>query len=200
MIKTLCLGGSFNPIHWGHLRCSRAVAQRLGYKRVLLIPSARPPHKPGDRFLASPEHRLAMCRLAAEAASDPQVRFEVDDLEIRRPGPNYTIDTVRQLKARAWPSIDWLIGADMLLNLPNWKDPQALLAEVNFLVMARPGVQIDWKTLPPALQKLQQHVVPIPEVNVSGTEIRRRVRAGEPIDDLTPPSVARYIAEHRLYE
>src|SRR3954451_19497873 len=114
MIKTLCLGGSFNPIHHGHLRCSRAVAESLGDQRVMLIPSARPPHKPGDTTLASPEDRLAMCRLAAEAVSDDDIRFEAADLELHRAGPSYTIDTVRHLKSQGWPSVDWLIGADML--------------------------------------------------------------------------------------
>src|SRR4051794_18604351 len=135
MIKTLCLGGSFNPIHHGHLRCSRAVAETLGHERVMLIPSGRPPHKPGDTSLAGAEDRLAMCRLAAEQASDGRIRFDVDDLEVRRTGPSYTIDTVRQLKSQGWPSVDWLIGADMVLNLPTWKEPLALLAEANLLVM-----------------------------------------------------------------
>ena len=101
MIKTLCLGGSFNPIHYGHLRCAAAAAQVLAYPRVLLIPNRQPPHKPLDASLASPDDRLAMCRLGAAAESTSGIHFDVDDLELRRPGPSYTIDTVRELTRSA---------------------------------------------------------------------------------------------------
>src|SRR5215210_7294765 len=96
-MRTLCFGGSFNPIHHGHLLCARAVAEREGFDRVELIPSAQPPHKAGTAFdMAPAEDRLAMCRLAIEGTK----LFAVNDIELRRSGPSYTVDTARQLKAQ----------------------------------------------------------------------------------------------------
>src|SRR6185436_942714 len=96
-LPPLYFGGSFNPIHVGHLICARAVAEKAGFEKVILIPCAQPPHKRGVEGLAASEDRLEMCRLAA--AKQPDL-FEVDDLEIKRPPPSYTIDTVRELKKR----------------------------------------------------------------------------------------------------
>ena len=142
-----------------------------------------------------------MAQLAAgyQNERDPSVRFNVDDLELKRTGPSYTIDTARELRRRGWPEVWWLVGADMLNYLPHWHEPDALLREVNFLVLQRPGIELRWDDLPPRFQHLRQNVVAAPLVDVSATEIRRRVRAGEPIDDLTPPPVAQYIRDHRLY-
>jgi nicotinate-nucleotide adenylyltransferase len=136
-----------------------------------------------------------MCQLAVEA--DPL--YAVDAIEMRRSGPSYTIDTVREFRRRGWPSVSWLIGADMLNFLPNWHDPYALLAEVNFVVMARPGYRFDWELLPEQFRKLRENVVEAPLVDVSATEIRERVARGESIDGLTPPAVVDYIREHGLY-
>ena len=194
-MPTLCFGGSFNPIHNGHLGCAQAVATARGYERVLLIPSAQPPHKPDNGELASAADRLAMCRLAT--AQSPL--FSVDDIEMRRDAPSFTIDTVAALKARGIDPVHWLIGADMLMFLPRWHRPLDLLREVHFVVMARPGWPIDWSTLPPEYQQLRDHVVPVPAIDVSATEIRRRVSRGERIDHLVPPPVANYIAQHGLY-
>lgn len=191
----LCFGGSFNPIHYGHLRCAQAVADQAGYERVVLIPSARPPHKPDTPDLAAPADRLAMCRLAIEGLPT----FEVDDMETRRSGPSYTIDTAQELRQRGWTSVHWLIGADMLLYLPKWHRPLDLLREVDFVVMARPGWTLDWTALPPEYRHLKEQVVEAPQIAISSTEIRRRVRAGEPIDHLVPPAVARYITDRTLY-
>ena len=176
---------------------------RSGYEFVLLIPNAQPPHKLDDPDIAPAADRLAMCRLAAEfansSANAQAIEFAVDDIETRRGAPSYTLDTVRELKAGGVDPVHWLIGADMLMYLPRWHDPLQLLAEVHFVIMARPGWVIDWDRLPTAYQLLRSQVVEAPLVNVSATEIRRRVRAGERIDDLTPAPVARYIAERGLY-
>lgn len=193
-MNALCVGGSFNPIHNAHLTCAAAVIDKKGFEKAVLIPSAQPPHKVGHE-LASPADRLAMCRAAV--AGD--VRFAVDDLELRRSGPSYTIDTVRELKRRGWPAVSWMIGADMLLYLPKWHEAEALVREVNFVVVARPGWTIDWSILPPAFRSLHANVVEAPLMDISATEIRRRVRAGESIADLTPPAVAQYIADRGLY-
>src|SRR5262249_48827676 len=110
-MKTPCLGGSFNPIHHGHLICARAVAETSGFERVLLIPTGQPPHKP-DFALADGSDRLEMCRLAIKneefGLSKSNVLFEVSDIELTRSGPSYTLDTVRELKKSGWPKVHWL--------------------------------------------------------------------------------------------
>ncbi len=194
-MATFCFGGSFNPIHLGHLICARAAAEALGLPGVRLIPSAQPPHKPKDAGIAPVAHRLAMCRRAVEG--DPF--FSVDDREARRAGPSYTIDTVRQLRGEGARQVYWLIGADMLAILPKWHQAEQLLREVQFVVMARPGWGMDWGTLPPAFQPLRRHVVEVPQIDISATLIRRRVEQGRPISYLVPPGVREYILQHRLY-
>ena len=191
----LCFGGSFNPIHHGHLIIARAVAEAAGYHRVVLIPSAQPPHKPGAADLAPAADRLAMCRLAVEGSD----LFEVNDLELRRHGPSYTIDTARALTQQGFKAVHWLVGGDTLPLLPTWHEPEALLREVHFVVVARPGWQIDWAAVPPAYLPLRQNVVTAPLIEISATDIRRRAAAGRPIDYLTPPGVVRYIYERGVY-
>ena len=194
-MPTLCFGGSFNPIHFGHLLCAEAVAKSAGFEQILLIPSAQPPHKPNATDLAPAEDRLAMCRLAA--ADDPL--FAVSDIETRRGGPSYTIDTAAELKQQGFVTVHWLIGADMLMFLPHWHRAADLIRQVDFIVMARPGWTIDWSALPEEFRGLRSHMVAAPLIDISATEIRRRVREGRPIDDLVPAAVAAYIAEHMLY-
>ena len=191
----LCFGGSFNPIHNGHLRCADAVARMAGYDRVLLIPSAQPPHKPDAQDLAAASDRLAMCRLAAAATP----RFDVSDIETRRAGPSYTIDTAQELRDQGITPIHWLIGADMLLYLPKWHRPLDLLREVHFVIMARPGWEIDWTAMPVEFHHLRDQVVEAPRIDISATDIRRRVAQGQPIDHLVSRPVAGYIIDHGLY-
>ena len=191
----LWFGGSFNPIHHAHLVCARAVAEEMGFEKVALVPSNQPPHKPVNKAIAPAKHRLAMCRLAVEGSA----LFEVDDLEIQRNGASYTIDTVRELRRRGAGEVHWMIGADMLQMLPHWHEPAALLAETRFIIVARPGWSIDWENLPPAYHFLQNHVVIAPQLEISATDIRRRVADGKSIDYLTPNSVVRYISANNLY-
>ena len=198
-MPSLYFGGSFNPIHHGHLRCAQAVADQAGYERVVLIPSARPPHKPDNPELASPADRLAMCQLATNERGGASPLFLVSDIETRRGGPSYTIDTVTELKSSGETDVHWLIGADMLLYLPKWHRPLDLLREVHFVVMARPGWTIDWNALPSEFRHLRDHVVPVPAIDISGTEVRRRVRQNLPIEHLVPRPVATYIDSHHLY-
>lgn len=195
-MQRLCFGGSFNPIHHGHLLCARAIAEAAGFDRVVLIPAAQPPHKPSHAGLATPEDRLAMCRLAAACQPD---LFDVSDIELRRPGRSYTIETARLLKEQGWSRVDWLIGADMLRLLPHWHQSEALLREVNFVVMARPGWEFNWSALPPAYQQLQKNVYATPQIDISATEIRRRLAAGLSIQFLSPIPVIEYIHDRRLY-
>ena len=194
-MRKLCFGGSFNPVHHAHLLCARAVAEARGFERVVLIPSAVPPHKLQGTELAAPHHRLEMCRLAVAGDS----LFEVDDIELRRDGPSYTIETARELRRRGWDQVAWLIGADMVSILPKWHQPLDLLREVELVVMARPGWSFDWDALPEPYQVLRERVVEAPLVDVSATLLRRRLAAGRSVRYLTPDPVRDYIEAHRLY-
>jgi nicotinate-nucleotide adenylyltransferase len=194
-MSTLYFGGSFNPIHHGHLICARAVAEVGGYERVVLVPTGQSPHKPMTQELAPASDRLAMCRLAV--ALDP--RFDVDDIELRRAGASYTIDTVQELARQAGNLPDWLIGADMLLYLPKWHRATELLGQTNFVVMARPGWSLDWLTLPAEFRALEKNVVEAPRIDIRATDLRRRVAAGLSIEYLTPPAVCDYIRDRGLY-
>jgi nicotinate-nucleotide adenylyltransferase len=195
MTRTLYYGGSFDPIHYGHLRSARSVAEVAGFSRVVLVPSWQSPHKQGAVGGAPPRDRLVMCKLAA--TSDEI--FAVDDLELARSGPSYTIDTVRALKARGVSEVNWLIGADQLSAFPRWRDPEALLAEANVYVMHRPGFPLDWSVLPDWLYPLRRNVVDIPLSEMSSTAIRAKVAMGESILDEVPMAVDKYIREKGLY-
>lgn len=194
-MRRLCFGGSFNPIHHGHLLCARAVAETAGFDRVVLIPSGQPPHKQGHTDIAGAADRLAMCRLAS--ATDGL--FEIDDIELSRPEPSYTIETVRLLRARGWTAVHWLIGADMAIFLPHWHQAASLLSEVHFVLMARPGWSFDFSTMPPVYHPLQHQVVPVPLIDISSSEIRQRLAAGKSISYMTPAPVVDYIRTRGLY-
>jgi len=194
-MRVLCFGGSFNPIHHGHLICARAAAEAGGFDRVVLIPTAQPPHKPNSSDLAPASDRLEMCRLAALGGD----LFVVDDIETKTFGPNFTFDTAAQLKLRGWREVHWLIGGDMLMYLPKWHRVAELIHQVSLVVMARPGTALDWGSLPPDLRFLADHVVPTPLIDISASEIRRRVAAGLSIDYLCPPAVCEYIHRRGLY-
>lgn len=203
-MKTLCLGGSFNPIHHGHLICARAAAEKAGFERVLLVPTGQPPHKATSADLADGAHRLQMCRLAIETGlksthNGSHVTFDVTDVELTRTGPSYTLDTVRQLKKQGWTQVSWLIGADMLNYLPKWHEHATLLREAEFLIIGRPNVPIKWDSLPANLSILKANVVEAPLIDISSTQIRNRVKLGQSIDYMTPPKVVDYIRQHRLY-
>ena len=195
-MDTLCFGGSFNPVHHGHLICARAVAEAVGAGRVTLIPNRQSPHKSAATDLATGPDRLTMCRLAT--AGDPL--FDVDDRELSRPGPSFTIDTVRTMNGPGRLPVRWLIGADQVAALPQWREATALLAEVRFVLMARPGWSFDFDGLPPPFRPLRDAVVTAPLVQISSTDVRRRVRDGRPIRYLVPPAVAAYIEEQKLYQ
>lgn len=191
----LCFGGSFNPIHHGHLICARAVAETLGFTKVCLIPSAQPPHKQAGPELAPAADRLEMCRIVASADG----LFDVADLELRREGPSYTIDTVRELKSRGAAEVHWLIGADMLNYLPKWHRSLELLAETQFHIIARPETVMDFAAMPEPFRELEKRMVQAPLLQISATAIRQRVRECRPIDYLLPAPVAEYIRRRALY-
>jgi nicotinate-nucleotide adenylyltransferase len=162
----------------------------------MLIPSAQPPHKPTHANLAPAQERLRMCQLAVHGSAT----FVVDEIELNRTGPSYTIETAQELKSsRGWNEVHWLIGADMLNFLPEWHRATELLHEVHFVIMARPGFEFEWNKLPAEFQHLREHLVEAPRIDISSTQIRARVRAGLPIDFLTPRPVVEHIRGRRLY-
>lgn len=182
------LGGSFDPIHLGHVAAAETLRDRRRLERVFLIPAASPPHK-RDGCVAPFPDRVAMVRLATAGREG----LAVLDLEGYRPGPSYTIDTVAELQG-AYPGADLelLVGADMLADLPNWHrtaELQALVAVVGF---ARPG------TPRPGLKGAHDWVE-IPPIAVSATEVRRRLAAGEDATELLDPAVFTYIRRKSLY-
>jgi nicotinate-nucleotide adenylyltransferase len=194
-MPALCFGGSFNPIHHGHLIGARAVAEQLSIPRVTLFPTGRPPHKPLAHDLASAVDRSQMCRLAVRDSAD----FEVNDIELELDGPSYTIDTARELRRRGFGDLQWLIGADMLMYLPQWHRAEELIREVEFVIIARPGWDLDWNILPADFRRLKNNVVPVPLIDIRSTNIRQRVAAGASIDYLTPAAVCDYIRDRGLY-
>jgi len=191
------LGGTFNPPHLGHLICAQEAYVQLGLDRVTLIPTAIPPHKPVEDEPGA-EHRLELCRLAVR--DDP--RFEVSEIEVGRPGPSYTVDTLEQLTREARERELFLIlGGDIAAGLPRWHRPEQVLSLATIAVAERAG------TPRAAVEDALEHVgggelaqfFAMPTIDVSSTLIRRRVGAGAPIRYLVPAAVAGYIAEHGLY-
>ena len=202
--QIVVLGGTFDPVHNGHLIIAHAVAKRRGFKRVTLMPAASPPHKPPTSALAA--DRLAMLRLAIEGDD----LFEVCEIELQRTGQSYTIDTIEALRARHGKDaeIHWIIGADMLADLPKWRRAADVVAAARIVVAARAPWQ---QRLEETFREFERHfdaeqirglrdgVVDTPLVDISSTEIRRRVAAGQSIGGLAPAAVCDYIQREGLY-
>ncbi len=191
------LGGMFNPPHLGHLALARAAAEDLRLERVLLTPALVPPHKPA-KWDPGAEHRLAMCRLAA--LGEP--RLAVCTLELERPGPSYTVDTLKSIHASDPDAeLTLIVGADMARTLGSWREPREILSLARLAVAERDGSTR--KEVLDALSPLggADRIVSLrmPPHDVSSSQVRRRLTAGEPIDGLVGPEVARYIFEHELY-
>lgn len=198
-MRTLCFGGSFNPVHTAHLACSMSAAQVARFDRVLMIPSHQPVLKSKSYDLALAEHRVAMLMLACESMHNTGIIYDIDPIELQRDGPTYTLDTVQILGGNRKSPIDWLIGADQLLNLHRWHRFDELIEITQFWVMQRPGYAVDFSQLDSRVQKLKNHVVPVPLSPINATEIRQRVREGKTIHGLVPDSVREYIVRHQLF-
>ncbi len=186
------LGGTFDPIHYGHLRAGEAAEAALTLDEILVIPSHDPPHRLDPR--ASTFHRFALAALAI----DGRPNWQLSDMELTRPGPSYTAHTLRALHADGWqPSqIFFILGADAFAEIATWYDFPAVLEYAQFAVMTRPGATL--KAAEPTPTGV--HMIHADTPDISATDIRARLAAGRPIDGLVPPSVARYILTHRLYE
>ncbi len=194
-------GGTFDPIHYGHLAIAEEAREALGLERVLFVPAARPPHKQG-RPTSPPEDRAAMVALAI--ADNPA--FELSRIELERPGLSYTVDTVRALRERlaaADGDVElWFVcSVEAVRELPTWREPQALVRLCRFAVAPRPGVaRLSRRWLVEQLGTAEPFVfLEGPHVGISASEIRARAAAGRSIRYLVPPPVAAYVATHRLY-
>lgn len=186
------MGGSFDPVHLGHTGVAGAVARALGLERVLLVPAAQAPLR-ASPVRASDAHRLAMLRLAI--ASDELL--DVSEIELRRGGVSYTVDTLRALRAeRPGDDFVWILGEDQLARLPQWAEPEALAASTEFAVYGRPGCV---RAEPPAIPGLRVARVEGPQWPVSSTEVRARLASGASLAGLVADKVIEYIRENGLY-
>ncbi len=215
------LGGTFNPIHVGHLVLAESLRERLGLDRVLLIPAATPPHKPAPG-IAPAHHRYAMAALAV--AGHPA--FAVCDVELRRSGPSYSVDTLETLSAE-WPGarLFFLMGSDTFLDLPTWRTPERLGRWATLAVGQRAGSAFEpdgpaaravlerlghyaWRRVAPDAARTgvlepagpsEVLLVEARSLPVSAREVRGLVAGGHSVRYLVPPAVADYIGQHRLY-
>ncbi len=201
--KTALFGGTFDPVHIGHTTVAAAAAEHIGADKVVFVPAKRSPLKNSSPE-AGDADRLAMISLAI---ADNE-RFDLSDYELRRPKPSYTLETVRHFQAEYGfgDSIYWLVGADSIDELSRWYGIADLIDECNLCVMFRAGyAHPDFTKFEDAwgagrVEKLRRNVIPTPLVDVSSTEIRRRVVAGEDMTGMLVPAVAEYIREHNLYQ
>jgi len=206
------LGGTFDPVHYGHLDAADAARAALSLDDVLFMPSADPPHRPTDPR-ASTFHRFAMVALAV--ADRPGYR--VSDEELTRPGRSYTADTLRALGRQGWPGsqIFFIIGSDAFAEIASWREYPAVVDATNFVVIGRTGTTLTRAlervpALRPRLRACHEgepapgqtaiYLVEAHTRDVSSTALRARVANRQPIDALVPPMVAHHIATHHLYE
>jgi len=195
-------GGTFDPIHVGHTTVAEAAARQIGVEKVIFIPAKISPLK-GFFPFASDMDRLHMIELALAG----QELCAVSDCELKRPAPSYTLDTVRQFKQECGPetAIHWLIGADGIGDLVHWHRIQELIDECNLTTMRRPGYpppdfgRFEPLWGPQRVAKLKEHMIETPLVDISSTEVRRRLIAGEDVTGMLHPDVIRYIRKHDLY-
>ncbi len=185
------LGGSFDPVHYGHLLVAQAAGEELGLTRTFFIPAARSPFKPGTSPAAA-NQRLRLLRLALAGKN----AYEVDDQEIKRGDLSYSIDTVRDY-ARRFPKAQlfYLIGADHILQLPKWRSAEELAKLVEFVVIPRPGEKAG--TIQPPFR--QRTLAGFPS-GISSSQIRARIKSGLPIDLLVPAPVAEAIRNDDMYQ
>ena len=197
------MGGTFDPIHVGHLAAAEEVREALALERILFMPAGIPPHKP-DRIITPPAHRVAMVELAI--AGNPA--FELSRVEIDRTGPSYTVDTVGELQAAARAEgreadLVVILSAESLRGLPTWHEPERLLGLARLAVVPRDGFPT------PGRAWVEEHFpgseerivfLDAPRLKLSATSIRKRVAAGRSIRYLVPDAVIGYIGDHGLYQ
>ncbi len=194
------MGGTFDPIHMGHLVTAEEARQQFDLNYVVFVPAGTPPHK-DEKTVSLPEHRYLMTSLAV--MSNPS--FFVSRLEIDAVGPTYTIDTVRHFAFGddSGPELFFITGADAILEIFTWKDYEKLLHLATFIAVSRPGYSLDhfYETLDRTAPNMRHkvHLLEIPALAVSSTFIRERVTLSKTIKYLTPEPVEQYIRKHGLY-
>jgi nicotinate-nucleotide adenylyltransferase len=198
-MKLGLLGGTFDPPHNGHLQLAREAARALQLEQVVFIPARQPPHKLDDPV--SPlKARVAMLKRALEGHPD----FVISMMEAERAGPSYTVDTLRELRRELGPNalIYFIMGEDSLVNLPTWNEPQEIIRLCRPVVLQRPGYDLDLDALEKKVPGIKERVVMVdaPELDISSSDIRERVRRGASIRRLVPTAVADYIKRHHLYK
>ncbi len=187
------LGGTFNPIHNAHLLIARAALEQCALSRILFVPNGTPP---GKRIEKDPgrEHRFRM----VAAAIDGEEAFSVSRIEVDRDGPSYTIDTIRALKDDCPEGICLIVGADCLMEIDTWREPDAILASLPIVVAPRVHVELGALDSD-RFRKASICELDMPEVEVSSTALRERVRRGASIEKAVPEAVSKYIRNHGLY-
>ena len=193
------IGGTFDPVHLGHLIIAEEVRGKLGLSKIIFIPAGKPWFK-DDRVITAGEHRMAMVRLGI--GSNPY--FEVSLAEMGRSGPSYSVDTVSALRSEQGPGhgLYFIIGPDALSEIHRWKEPAKMVEECLLIAVGRPNsVKVDLSELEVAIPAIRSRIrcIDVPEIGISSTEIRDRVKKGASIRYLVPPEVERYIYEQELY-
>jgi len=194
------MGGTFDPIHWGHLVTAEAARHQFSLDEVLFVPSGQPPHKTG-RKVSSAEHRYLMTFLAI--ANNP--RFHISRLEIDRTGFSYTYDTISHLREEYGQDTElyFITGADVMRDILTWYKAGDLLNICHFVAASRPGFTLLDYMAQADLAKFKEngsiHLIEVPAMAISSTDLRRRVSVGEPIRYLVPDEVENYIYKNRLY-
>ena len=199
-LKLGVLGGTFDPIHLGHLLIAEEVREHLGLDLVLFIPTGQPYLRPGSPVASAP-HRLEMTRLGT--ADNPA--FDVSAMEVERPGPTYTLDTLEALTRERGEGLGlfFVLGVDSARTLPRWYEPAQVLERCTPVVVVRPGAG-EWDpreldTLSPGISQRAVHLQG-PQLGISGTELRRRIACGASVRYWVPRPVEEYIAQHKLYQ
>lgn len=193
-VKVGLFGGTFNPPHIAHLIIAETVLDRCGLDRIWWIPAATPPHKTDGAHIAAPGDRLEMLRRAT-AENDG---FSVSDVEIQREGVSYTVDTVRSLQETYDQHSFFLVmGGDMFVDFPSWRQPEEIVRRVPLIVYARPEAEL---TDVPDRYWTSARVVATPLLGISGTDIRERLRSGHSCRYRVPETVLRYIQQQNLYD
>jgi nicotinate-nucleotide adenylyltransferase len=199
MKKIGVMGGTFDPVHLGHLAIAEEARQQIGLEEVIFLPAGRPYFK--DLATISPaEDRINMLKLALAG----KAYFRISLMEIMRPGPSYAVDSIAQMKEKLEPDdeIFFIMGWDSLMTLHLWQEPQRLISLCRVAAAPRPGYsKPDIALIEKDLPGISQRVIVMekPLIDISATDIRQRVLRGLPIDHLVPVEVARYIREHQLY-
>ncbi|MEN6386321.1 MAG: nicotinate (nicotinamide) nucleotide adenylyltransferase [Phycisphaerales bacterium] len=202
MEKIILFGGTFDPIHIGHTQVAQCALQKLNASKIIFIPARRSPHKT-KQPLAPDTDRIAMIKLAIASFNE----FEISNVEMNRAEPSYTIDTIRQLREKHVEDSEfyWLIGADMLRDLPLWHRINDLLDECNICVMNRGGYEKpDFANLrgrlhPNHIENLKKNMIETPFIEISSTEIRQRIMDGRDAGEFLHPDVYDYIKRRKLY-